>query len=66
MHGSSTEYIVQIRVQDYWIDLGEGLLSREFRYREDAEKHLAESKKNKPDRDFQLIKRMHSFIDEVV
>lgn len=66
MRGSSTEYIVQIRVQDYWIDLGDGLVSREFRHREDAEKYLTESKKNKPQRDFQLIKRTHSFIDEVL
>ncbi len=66
MHGSSTEYIVQVRVQDYWIDFGDGVFSGEFRYQEDAEKHLAESKKNKPNRDFQLIKRKHSFIDEVL
>jgi hypothetical protein len=66
MHGSSIEYIVQVRVQDYWIDFGDISSIGEFRYREDAEKHLAESRKNKPNRDFQLIKRKHSFIDEVL
>jgi len=66
MHGSSIEYIVQIRVQDYWIDYGRGLISGEFRYREDAEKHLEKAKIDKPTRDFQLVKRITSYTDEVL
>jgi hypothetical protein len=66
MHGSSVEYIVQIRVQDYWIDYGGGRSDRKFRYREDAEEFLEEVKKDEPNRDFQLIKRKHRFIDEVI
>ena len=66
MNGSSVEYIVQIRVQDYWIDYGRGLSNRKFGYREDAEEFLEEAKKDEPNRDFQLIKRTHRFIDEVL
>jgi hypothetical protein len=66
MHGSSVEYLVQIRVQDYWIDYGRGLISGEFRYREDAEKHLEKAKIDKPNRDFRLVKRITTFRDETV
>lgn len=64
MHGSRIEYIVQIRVQDYWLDFGDGVFSGEFRYLKDAEAHLADAKKNKPYSDFKLIKRTHTFTDE--
>jgi len=53
-------------VQDYWIDYGGGRSDRKFRYREDAEEFLEEVKKDEPNRDFQLIKRKHRFIDEVI
>lgn len=70
MHGSRIEYIVQIRIQDYWLDhwldYGDGIFNGLFKYRNDAEAYLAEVKKNRPDMDFQLIKRTHSFIDEIL
>lgn len=66
MHGSSVEYLVQIRVQDYWIDYGRGLSNRKFSYQDDAEEFLEEARKDEPNRDFQLVKRKHSFIDEVL
>lgn len=66
MHGSRIEYIVQIRVQDYWLDYGDGVFSGEFRYLKDAEAHLAEAKKNKIYSDFKLIKRTHTFTDETI
>lgn len=66
MHGSRIEYIVQIRIQDYWLDYGDGIFDGRFKYRNDAEAHLAEVKKSKPKMDFQLIKRTHSFIDEIL
>lgn len=66
MHGSRIEYIVQIRVQDYWLDYGDSVFSVEFRYRRDAEAHLAEAKKNKPYSDFKLVKRTHTFVDELI
>lgn len=66
MHGSRIEYIVQIRVQDYWLDFGDSVFSGEFRYLKDAEAHLADSKKNKIYSDFKLIKRTHTFVDELI
>ena len=65
MYGSSVEYIVQIRVQDYWIDYGRGPEGTEFIYRDDAEKYLEEAKRTKPNRDFQLVKRVTKYSDEV-
>ena len=64
MHGSSVEYLVQIRVQDYWIDYGRGLSNKKFSYREDAEELLEEAKEDNPGRDFQLVKRTTSYTDE--
>ena len=66
MYGSSVEYIVQIRVQDYWIDYGRGMSNKKFSYREDAEKLLGEAKEDNPNRDFQLVKRITSYTDEVL
>ena len=66
MHGSSIEYVVQIRVQDYWIDYGRGMSNKKFSYREDAEELLGEAKEDNPNRDFQLVKRTTSYKDEIL
>ena len=62
MYGSSTEYVVQIRVQDYWIDLLDGI----FKHKDDAEKHYERAGMYTPARDFQIVKRTHTFSDEVL
>lgn len=57
MHGSSTEYIIEYRVQDYW------LIYQSFWYIDRAQKRLAQLKQDMPDTDFRLIKRLTTFTD---
>jgi hypothetical protein len=62
MHGSKTEFIVQVRVQDYWIDSFDST----FTWKPDAEKRMEVLKEHNPKDDFQLIKRITRFEDEVL
>lgn len=62
MHGSRVEYIIQYRLQDYWLDvLGGGVT---FWYRDKAEEKLKQIKEEHPEIDYKLIKRTHRFEDE--
>ena len=62
MHGSKTEFIVQVRVQDYWIDSFDST----FQWKQDAEKRMEVLKEHNPKDDFQLIKRITRFEDIVL
>lgn len=62
MFGSKVDYIVQIRVQDYWLDYEHST----FIHKGDAVHRLNQLKINQPDRDFQLVKRTTSFEDLVL
>ena len=62
MHGSKTEFIVQIRVQDYWIDSFDST----FTWKPDAEKRIKVLREYNPKDDFQLIKRITRFEDIVL
>lgn len=61
MHGSTIEYVVQHRVQDYWLDLVNGKFSLLY----EAKKHVELAEKKNPNTDFRLVKRTTSFLDEL-
>jgi hypothetical protein len=60
MYGSKKEYIVQIRVQDYWVDTYEST----FAYLDQAKERLIELQDHNNKDDFKVIKRITSFVDE--
>jgi hypothetical protein len=59
MQGSSVEYIIQYRLQDYWLDVWAGT----YLYRNTAEERLRKIKQEHPETDYKLIKRTHIFED---
>lgn len=62
MHGSRIQYIVQIRIQDYWMDCSEAT----FQWKQDAWNKLKVLKERKPSEDFQVVKRTTMFKDEIL
>lgn len=62
MYGSNIQYIVQIRIQDYWMDCSEAT----FQWRQDAWNKLKVLHKNNPREDFQVVKRTTTFKDELL
>lgn len=61
MYGSRVDFVVQHRVQDYWLDCD----ASTFSYASDAEKRLQHLQLVAPKKDFQLIKRSHVWQDDV-
>lgn len=59
MQGSSVEYIIQYRLQDYWLDVYEDT----HRYQDRAEERLKKIKEEHPKTDYKLIKRTQIFKD---
>ena len=59
MQGSSVEYIIQYRLQDYWLDVHE----ETHRYQDRAEERLKKIKEEHPKTDYKLIKRTQIFKD---
>lgn len=62
MHGSKVEYVVQRRLQDYWIDCFEST----FKYKDQAESRIHNLREHSPQYDFQIVKRTSSFVDEIL
>lgn len=57
MRNIDIEYIIEQRVQDYW------LIYQSFWYLEWAQKRLEQLKQHMPDEDFRLIKRQTTYTD---
>lgn len=62
MHvGSKIEYIVQHRIQDYWLDMYGG-----HDYLKNADKAMKYFKEKSPSTDYRIVKRITTYDDEVV
>lgn len=57
MRNIDIEYIIEHRVQDYW------LIYQSFWYLDWAQKRLEQLKQDMPDVDFRLIKRQTAYTD---
>jgi hypothetical protein len=66
MHGSRTEYIIQHRVQDYWLDYVGDTIGGTYRYLDKAQDALKRLKEDRKNTDFQLVRRKYTYTDEVV
>lgn len=62
MHGSRITYIVQIRIQDYWMDCAQA----SFQDSRDVYNRIKVLQEQNPREDFQVIKRTTIFKDELL
>ena len=66
MHGSRTEYIIQYRIQDYWLDYVGDTIGGKYWYLDKAQDALKRLKEDRKNTDFQLVRRKYTYTDEVV
>jgi hypothetical protein len=66
MHGSKTEYIIQHRVQDYWLDYVGDTIESVHRYLDRAQDALKKLKEDRKNTDFRLVRRKHTYKDEIL
>lgn len=63
MHsGSKREYVVQGRVQDYWLDC----FNKTFNYLDQAQNICKAIRQSNPTKDYRVVKRLTTYNDEVV
>jgi hypothetical protein len=62
MDGYSREYVVQHRLQDYWLDC----LNGKFQYLDQAQAALKSFREIRQNTDFRVVKRITKTTDEVI
>lgn len=66
MRNYKKEYIIQHRVQDYWLDYVGDTTGGIYWYLDRAQDALEKLNKTKPNTDFRLVRREHTFTDEEI
>jgi hypothetical protein len=62
MKNSHQNYVIQYRLQDYWLDFH----TDSYVYLSDAKDSLSKVKNNNPEIDFRLVKRFHTYTDVIL
>lgn len=62
MKNSHQNYVIQYRLQDYWLDF----YTDSYLYLSDAKDSLSKVKNKNPKFDFRLVKRFHTYTDVIL